>query len=84
MCKIYATRKSSTTVYLELDDEERDYWGVKKLSIPQFEYAKQFKNMDFISAVSKETTVKRDEDDALIAVDFIDPNITYSARDYLL
>ena len=84
MCKIYATRKSLTTVYLELDDEERNYWGVKKMPISQFEYAKQFRNMDFLSAIGKSTDVERDEDDALAAIDFKDPYIAYSPRDYLL
>ena len=82
MCKIYATRKSDTMVYIELDDEAADFWGVKKLPIPKFEYAKTFRNMDFLGAVAQWTDADRDETDAMLAVPFTDSHITYSARPY--
>ena len=82
MCKIYATRKSAKMVYIELDDETTNFWGVKKLPIQKFEYAKMFHNMDFLSAVAQWTDADRDETDAMLAVPFTDSHITYSARPY--
>lgn len=79
MCKIYDTRKSSKYVYISLDDEENKYYGVKKLPIEKFNWAKKFQNMNFLSAVSLPTKGSgRDEDDAMVSVYFEDPDITYS------
>ena len=83
MCKIYATRKSPSTVYVELEDESLGYWGVRKLSIPKYEYAKKFGNMHFLAIVAKETDADKDEDDVMLAVPFVDKDIQYSRRDYL-
>lgn len=65
-----------------MDDEERGYGGVKKLSIEKFLWAKKFRNVDFLCAVSLPTTVKRDEDDAMRAVYFTDEDITYSTYEF--
>lgn len=84
MCKIYATRISNKYVYIFLEDEENDYFGVKKILIDKFLWAKKFKNVDFLCAVSLPTSVKRDEDDAMCAEYFTDPDIEYSVYDYWL
>lgn len=47
MCKIYDTRISDKYVYISMDDEDKNYGGVKKLTIEKFLWAKKFKNMDF-------------------------------------
>ena len=79
MCKIYATRRSSRFVYIELDDEVNDYYGVKKITPEKFEFARRFGN-DFLNTVSQETTTRRDESDAIKAMPFRDNLIKYSAR----
>lgn len=82
MCKIYSTRMSDKYVYISMEDEERGYGGAKKLRIDKFLWAKKFKNVDFLCAVSLPTTVEKDEDDVMIAVPFIDNDITYSAYEF--
>lgn len=82
MCKIYSTRKSNKYVYISMEDEENDYGGVKKIRIDKFLWAKKFKNVDFLCAVSLPTTVEKDEDDATIAVPFVDEDITYSVDEF--
>lgn len=61
-----------------MEDEVSGVGGVKKLPIKKFLWAKKFKNVDFLCAVSLFTTVKRDEDDAMNATYFTDKDITYS------
>lgn len=78
MCEIYATRKSDKFVYLSLEDEERNRGGARKIPVEKFEWAKKFRNMDFLSAISLPTKVAKDEDDAMRAVYFTDNDITYS------
>ncbi len=78
MCEIYATRKSDKYVYLSMEDEKRRRGGARKIPIDQFNWAKKFRNMEFLSAISLPTTVKRDEDDAMRAVRFKDEDIVYS------
>ena len=82
MCKIYSTRMSEKYVYISLDDEENSYFGVKKILIDQFLWAKKFKNVDFLCAVSLPTSVERDEDDAMRAKRFKDQDIEYSVYDF--
>ena len=82
MCEIYGTRKSNKFVYLSLEDDERNWGGARKIPVEKFEWAKKFRNMDFLSAVSLRTTVEKDEDDAMSAVPFIDEDITYSRDPY--
>lgn len=82
MCKIYDTRISDKYVYISMDDEDKNYGGVKKLTIEKFLWAKKFKNMDFLCAVAVPTTVERDEDDAMRAVYFTDEDITYSVYEF--
>jgi len=65
-----------------MDDEDKNYGGVKKLTIEKFLWAKKFKNMDFLCAVAVPTTVERDEDDAMRAVRFRDEDITYSVYEF--
>lgn len=81
MCRIYATRKSPTTIYIELKDDT--YWGVKKLTREKYKYAKSFRNMDFLGTVAKPTDADKDEMDALMAVPFVDEDVIYSEREYL-
>ncbi len=79
MCKIYETRRSNKFVYIELDDEATNYYGVKKIAPKKYDFAKKF-GMDFLSLVSKETTIERDENDAITAVPFHDELIPYATR----
>ena len=78
MCKIYETRKSSSMVYIELRDDDIGYWGVRKLPIDKFDFAKRFGNMQFLSAASIPTHADKDEDDAMLAIPFKDTCIEYS------
>ena len=79
MCKIYSTRKSSKYVYIYLEDEKRGIGGARKIRIEDYNWAKKFKNMDFLSAISLPTKDKiRYEDEIMSAVHFIDPDVTYS------
>ena len=75
MCKIINTRKTSSMVYIEIDDGE--YWGVKKMPIEKFNFAKQFGNTDFLGQVGQWTT-DRDFNASATAVPFIDPSVQYS------
>ena len=82
MCKIYSTRVSDKYVYISLDDEENSYFGVKKILIDHFVWAKKFRNTDFLCAVSLPTTVERDEYDAMRAKRFKDDDVTYSIYEF--
>lgn len=78
MCKIFDTRRNrrSNTVFIHVEDEEGI--GIKKLSANQFDYAKRFKNSDFLNAVSRWTD-DRDMENSYYAEFFTDPDIKYSA-----
>lgn len=82
MCKIFSTRKSSKYVYLHLEDEENELWGARKIRLKDFEYAKKFRNMEFLAAISLSTSEK-DETDSMSAVPFADEDITYSKMYWL-
>lgn len=77
MCKIYDTRKNieTGTVFLHIEDDEAI--GIKKLSLAKFDFAKKFKNMDFLDKVSSWTN-ERDLMNSYYAKDFRDPDIVYS------
>lgn len=76
-CKVYSTRKNPVTgnVYLHIEDD--DQIGVKKLTGEQFDFAKKFKNLEFLNAVAKPTD-DRDFNDSYDAIKFEDPDIVYS------
>ena len=76
MVKILNTRKTEKTVFLGIDDGT--HCGARKLSIDKYKYAKSFKNPDFLAAVSKRTTVKKDLRESLKARSFVDKDIQYS------
>ena len=76
MVKILNTRRTEKTVFLSVDDGI--YCGARKLSIDEYKYAKSFKNPDFLVAVSKRTTVKKDLRESLKAKKFVDKDIQYS------
>jgi hypothetical protein len=77
MCKIFDTRRNckTGTVFIHVEDEEGI--GIKKLSVNNFNYAKSFKNSDFLNAVSSQTD-DRDMENSYYAEFFIDPDVEYS------
>jgi len=78
MCEIYGTRKSDKYVYLSMEDEKRRRGGARKIPIDKFHWAKKFRNMEFLSAISLPTRVSKDEDDVMRAIPFVDEDIIYS------
>ena len=77
MCKIYDTRKYGDTVFIDFQDEEREFGGVRKMDINDYEYAAGFKNASFLVSVAK-TTRHRDINASYCAESFRDPAIEYS------
>ena len=75
VCKIISSRKTAKTVFLEVDDGE--YWGLKKISVKDFDFAKSFRNNELLGMVSRWTT-DRDFNDSAKATPFVDPMISYS------
>ena len=75
VCKIISSRKTSRMVFLEVDDGE--YWGLKKISVEDFDFAKSFRNNELLGMVSRWTT-GRDFHDSVKATPFVDPMISYS------
>ncbi|MBR2215768.1 MAG: hypothetical protein IJ849_08440 [Selenomonadaceae bacterium] len=75
MCKIISTRKTPSVVFLEVDDGE--FWGVKKLSVRNFDFAKSFHNSEFLGEVSRWTT-DRDFNASATATTFVDPMVNYA------
>lgn len=76
MCEIYRTSQSARNVYIEMSDDE--YWGLKKLPRAKYEWAKQFKNPDFLAEAAVWTT-ERDFNDSASSVDFKEPWIDYAS-----
>lgn len=77
MYDIYKTRLSNKTKRVYILFENPDHFGVRRLSLEQFNFAKKFHNNDFLIEVAHDTN-DRDVDDSYYAKEFIDPDITYS------
>lgn len=77
MCEIFETRinQKANRVFIHLEDEVE--CAIRKLTIPQYEYARKFGNMDFIAATAKSTN-DRDINASYYSVPFVDPAIVYS------
>lgn len=82
MCDIFNTRRSAKFVYIHVEDEERNWGGVRKIPVDKFDWAKKFHNMEFLSAISLPTKGDgKDEDDVMTGVNYIDEDIIYSDFD---
>ena len=68
MCEVIRRRKSKKFVYLDIIDGEM--YQVKKMSLPEYEYAKNFRNADLLNAISRQTK-DRDFHDAFLAKEFV-------------
>ncbi len=77
MCDIYTTRLNPKSKRVYILFENPDHFGVRRLSLEQFNFAKKFHNNDFLVEVAHPTD-DRDINDSYYSEEFIDPDITYS------
>ena len=80
MCDIISTRKNSRYVFIEVSDDHDDLWGVKRMRPAAFEFAKKFRNKDFLVAAAEWTKDDdRRDDGAYEAEYFEDPDVEYTS-----
>ena len=77
MCETFHTNRSAKNVYIDFFDEEEDVRGARKLPVGDYDWAKKFKNPDFLVRVAKPTE-ERDIEDAMFAEEFKEDWITYA------